>query len=48
MWWFEWWQNASRMLLETWGVPTDTPTLKSVEIRERGFREEDRFHLGDC
>jgi len=29
-------------------VPADTPTLKSVEIREWGFRGRDGFYLGDC
>ena len=29
-------------------VPAGTPTLKSVEIREWGFRGRDRFYLGDC
>jgi hypothetical protein len=39
-------QNAS---WSEWGcVPADTPTLKSVDIREWGFRGRVRFYLGDC
>jgi len=45
--WFKWWLNASSVHLgTTGGVPAGTLTLKSVEIRECGFKERIDSTLG--
>ena len=44
-----WWKALECSLKRTrGGVPVGAPTLKLVEIRVWGFREEEVFYLGDC
>ena len=44
-------EGGENALVEYWngggGVPADTPTLKSAEVKKCGFRSE-KFYLVDC